>query len=127
MAKVYLVGGGEAEAPLFISLEDERIVPSQIRAALPKLIKELQKKWPVCSVVIEYKRRRFRNPFNPAEAARAVGDFGLGLGVLFAAAAASSAGKKLGEDMGEEISAYVRRWIRSLGRKKKSRPRQMRM
>src|SRR5208282_5055364 len=116
--------GTEASGEVFVSLEHTPVVLADIRAALPRLKKDLSSRWQIEHVEIENRLPRRRNPVNPAQVSQAIAGGCVGILILFTVATVRAAGKKVGEAAGEEIGECVRRWIRQITaapkRKKKS-------
>jgi hypothetical protein len=115
MPTVRLIGGGEPDGEVFISLEHAPVVLADIRAALPRLKKDLSaRSWPIDSVVIENRLPRRRNPVDPTQITRLGEVACVGILIRFFHTAAQAVAKKIGDAAGEEISEYVRNWIRQV-------------
>lgn len=115
---VRLVTCGEPCEEVFVSLERNPAMLADVRQNLPRLKKELRKKWPVDNVQIENRIPRLRNPYDPSQIVEAAC---VGLLVSFTLPAVRAVSRKVGEAIGDEIARHVRRWIRSIGKSRTGR------
>jgi hypothetical protein len=119
MQTVRLIGGGEPDGEVFVSLEHTPVVLADIRAALPQLKKDLSARWwPIDSVEIENQLPRRRNPVDLTQITRLSVEVAcVGILVRFFNTAAQAAAKKVGDVAGDEIGEYVRGWIRRIAQR----------
>jgi hypothetical protein len=117
---VEIVSAAERYEGVFVSLERTPVLLADVRKNLLYLRMELRKKWAVENVRIDNRIPRVRNPYDPSQIVEAAC---VGIFVNFTLPALRSAGKKIGEVIGAEIAKSVRRWLRSVGKKKPERRR----
>jgi hypothetical protein len=102
------IWGGSPAKEVFISIERTPLVLADLRKALPKLQRELAKKWPVESVSIQLQKSRIKNPTYPSQLI--IRGTCVGLAIRLLGPSVDVAGK--------ELSKYVKRWIKTGGKTK---------
>jgi hypothetical protein len=117
-----------------ISLEHTQLVLADLRAGLPKLERQLRRKWPTLDrVKIEDVVPRHKNPINAASArefATQVASTGLHLVAIFTAVTAARAGAAFGKEAmtppAKEVGKFLRQWVQKFTKTKKRKRRRTR-
>jgi hypothetical protein len=117
---VRVVGGGPPIKEVFVSVEDMPLVLGDVRRALPKLKRELSRKYRVERVELSSRVPRLRNPIEPSQI---IVPACVGIVVYVIGPAAKAASTKVGDAIGDEIVKYVRRWLKRFSKKPRKRAR----
>jgi ribosomal protein S19 len=109
MAIVRVVGGGAPTKEIFVSVEDMSLVLADVRRALPKLKRELSRKYRVEGVELSSRIPRLRNPIEPSQII-VPACVGIIVHVV----------TKAGDAIGVKISKHVGRWLKEFSKTRKS-------
>jgi len=118
MPIVRVVGGEPPTKEVFVSVENVPLVLADVRRALPKLKRELSRKYRVESVKLSSRVPRLRNPIEPSQI---IVPACVGIVVYVLGPAAKAASTKVGDAIGDEIVKYVRRWLKGFSKKPRRR------
>jgi len=110
---VRLVGGGPPTKEVFVSVERIPVLLADVRMAIPKLKKELAKKWNVEDVAIEARRPRRKNPYDPKQIIELAC---VGIVARYVVGPVLKTG--VADPVGAKLKKYVTRWLKKFDKSK---------
>jgi hypothetical protein len=118
MVKVRLVTDGKPDGEIVsVPLRDDPAVVSAIRRSLPKLRRDMRKRWPMLTDLQIRQKQRLRNPAGHASAFM-LADVRMVLAAIFTSQIAVEFAKEVIRPSAKEVGEYLRRWVQKFTKPK---------